>query len=252
MKSIHPLLKCILLLITLSNPAHAFYDPGQGRWLSRDPIEEKGGYNLYVFVENDGLNRLDYLGLQDFYNPGEAGSAWPKKNCCKLEARVKCRGIKSHNLGLLFNIVHCYVEIYRTDNGKAVDTINAGPSPTNQLIDSSGGDLGTGGTEIPAFFPAEDEGNCMWIMCARGAASHYGDGSAQYHHQTNNSNRFVRELFAACGGGVTFPAGAIGALDDEPMVPSGDNAPPSPLPASPDAIKITGIPAGADLSDFSR
>ena len=34
-------------------------------WPSRDPIEEKGGVNLYGFVGNDGVNRLDYLGLKD-------------------------------------------------------------------------------------------------------------------------------------------------------------------------------------------
>lgn len=64
MKSIHPLLKCLLLLIAFSNLAHAFYDPGQGRWLSRDPIEERGGVNLYGFVRNDGVNGMDILGLR--------------------------------------------------------------------------------------------------------------------------------------------------------------------------------------------
>ena len=33
-----------------------------GRWLSRDPIEEQGGYNLYAMVGNDAVNFLDYLG----------------------------------------------------------------------------------------------------------------------------------------------------------------------------------------------
>jgi RHS repeat-associated protein len=42
---------------------HRFYDPITGRWPSRDPIEENGGVNLYGFVRNDGINRLDYLGL---------------------------------------------------------------------------------------------------------------------------------------------------------------------------------------------
>jgi hypothetical protein len=33
-----------------------------GRWINRDPIEERGGNNLYGFVGNDGINRWDYLG----------------------------------------------------------------------------------------------------------------------------------------------------------------------------------------------
>jgi hypothetical protein len=79
MKSIHPLLKCLLLLIAFSNFAHAFYDPGQGRWVSRDPIQEAGGKNLYVFTENGGLNRWDLLGqkskhaTQPVYDPTPAG-----------------------------------------------------------------------------------------------------------------------------------------------------------------------------------
>ncbi len=43
------------------------YDPALGRWLSRDPIEEKGGLNLYGYVENDPLNATDALGLIKIY-----------------------------------------------------------------------------------------------------------------------------------------------------------------------------------------
>ena len=44
----------------------------EGRWLSRDPIGEAGGANLYRFVGNDGVNRKDYLGLDDVPN----GATW--------------------------------------------------------------------------------------------------------------------------------------------------------------------------------
>jgi len=40
-----------------------YYDPQTGRWLSRDPIGERGGVNLYGFVWNDGVNWFDLLGL---------------------------------------------------------------------------------------------------------------------------------------------------------------------------------------------
>ena len=39
-----------------------YYSPVTGRWLSRDPIEEDGGLNLYAFVGNDGVNQVDLLG----------------------------------------------------------------------------------------------------------------------------------------------------------------------------------------------
>jgi RHS repeat-associated protein len=39
------------------------YDPRTGRWLSRDPIEEEGGFNLYGYVGGDPINYIDPLGL---------------------------------------------------------------------------------------------------------------------------------------------------------------------------------------------
>jgi RHS repeat-associated protein len=43
---------------------YRYYSPALGRWLSRDPIEEQGGLNLYGFVNNDPVNKWDKLGLQ--------------------------------------------------------------------------------------------------------------------------------------------------------------------------------------------
>ena len=42
---------------------YRYYDPQTGRWPSRDPIQERGGVNLYGFVGNNGVNKLDILGL---------------------------------------------------------------------------------------------------------------------------------------------------------------------------------------------
>ncbi|MEP2775849.1 MAG: RHS repeat-associated core domain-containing protein [Luteolibacter sp.] len=43
---------------------YRFYDPVTGRWPSRDPIAERGGVNLYGFVQNSGLNKFDVLGMK--------------------------------------------------------------------------------------------------------------------------------------------------------------------------------------------
>lgn len=40
-----------------------FYDPTLGRWLNPDPAGFVDGANLYVFVQNSPLNRLDLFGL---------------------------------------------------------------------------------------------------------------------------------------------------------------------------------------------
>ena len=47
----------------LDMATYRFYDPDLGRWLSRDPIGEDGGLNLYGYVENDPTNRVDPFGL---------------------------------------------------------------------------------------------------------------------------------------------------------------------------------------------
>jgi RHS repeat-associated protein len=51
-----------------------YLNTSTGRWLSRDPIEEKGGLNLYGLCNNDSQNRFDILGMYD--------------NCCCDPQRV--------------------------------------------------------------------------------------------------------------------------------------------------------------------
>ena len=43
---------------------YRYYSPKIGRFLSRDPIEELGGLNLYGFVGNSPIQHTDMLGLQ--------------------------------------------------------------------------------------------------------------------------------------------------------------------------------------------
>jgi RHS repeat-associated protein len=38
------------------------YSPSHGKWLNRDPLQEKGGLNLYGFAGNDPVLNYDYLG----------------------------------------------------------------------------------------------------------------------------------------------------------------------------------------------
>jgi RHS repeat-associated protein len=43
---------------------YRYYQPDRGRWLTRDPIGERGGQNLYLFVNNNPQWFVDPLGLQ--------------------------------------------------------------------------------------------------------------------------------------------------------------------------------------------
>ena len=50
------------------------YDPNLGRWLSRDPIGERGGKNLYGYIRNNPTNGTDPLGL---FGDGGPDSIFP-------------------------------------------------------------------------------------------------------------------------------------------------------------------------------
>ena len=53
----------LLVFLCATQLASAFYDPSLGRWLTRDPIEERDGNNLYAFVHSNPVTAIDSLGL---------------------------------------------------------------------------------------------------------------------------------------------------------------------------------------------
>ena len=69
----------------LSYYGFRFYNPEIGRWLSRDLIEENGGWNLYSFIENNALSKVDMKGLV----------GQPKDCCCCCAEDIKLSNIKS-------------------------------------------------------------------------------------------------------------------------------------------------------------
>src|SRR3974390_1466007 len=48
---------CFTLLCGAS--AFAFYNPSTGKWLNRDPVEERGGTALYLFCNNETTSGHD-------------------------------------------------------------------------------------------------------------------------------------------------------------------------------------------------
>jgi len=42
---------------------YRYYNPSTGRWINRDPAEEKGGLNLYGMVYNNPISYIDLVGL---------------------------------------------------------------------------------------------------------------------------------------------------------------------------------------------
>jgi RHS repeat-associated protein len=76
----------------LFNYGYRYYNTGLGRWLSRDPIGEKGGLNLYTFVENATPNAVDLLG----HASGHGGD-----NCtctCEWITKIKITAVSRPNI----------------------------------------------------------------------------------------------------------------------------------------------------------
>src|SRR5215207_2964445 len=63
MKTSIRLLLFALYATLFLNIAHAHYNPRVGSFISRDPLGEAGGFNLYAYCGNDPVNRHDPLGL---------------------------------------------------------------------------------------------------------------------------------------------------------------------------------------------
>jgi hypothetical protein len=56
----------LALFVASAGDASGFYNPGMGRWSSKDPSQEPGGKNLYVYVSNCPVAKFDPLGLCAF------------------------------------------------------------------------------------------------------------------------------------------------------------------------------------------
>jgi RHS repeat-associated protein len=73
---------------TLLYHDHRYYNSLLGLWLSRDPIEEDGGGNLYVIAQNDLVSGSDVLGLQKWHGAEDAGGRAGCCCCCVNDVRT--------------------------------------------------------------------------------------------------------------------------------------------------------------------
>jgi|694.fasta_scaffold26883_7 hypothetical protein len=74
------LITILFVVLGFTELAQAFYNPETGRFLSRDPIEERGGENLYGFVRNDGVNWNDALGTSTFVSDWDTFGSFKSDN----------------------------------------------------------------------------------------------------------------------------------------------------------------------------
>ncbi|MDX2109175.1 MAG: LamG-like jellyroll fold domain-containing protein [Verrucomicrobiota bacterium] len=103
---------------------YRYYNPVTGQWVSRDPIGEQGGTNLFVITDNDTISffdidglrkessRIDYWNTWSKNNPNrDKGGFWKKKDRKRKKTLDRgCIGITCLNLGIPGNpsMANCY------------------------------------------------------------------------------------------------------------------------------------------------
>ena len=122
---------------------YRYYDPITGRWPSRDPIEERGGVNLYAFVGNDGVNWSDKLGLLTL-PPKECNMVIYAGHSDEVKIRI-AREERSGDKCEYRNGVHCDANIsgrpvYSTPENRKIGVAGKTAFPDDPLIEDELGD----------------------------------------------------------------------------------------------------------------
>jgi RHS repeat-associated protein len=135
---------------------YRWYDPVTGRWPSRDPIEERGGINLYGFVGNDGIVEIDVLGKMAFVAP----------IVCRFIGQEALAGMSAAAIALLFGF-HSVEECKRDPSCASAIELAMNPPPVAVCV-------GMAGVVIcSAFDKVEPKPFKCWIS-KRDDASHGG------------------------------------------------------------------------------
>ncbi len=100
---------------------YRYYAPEVGRWVSRDPIGERGGLNLYGMCFNDPVNWYDYLGrdpitagIYDGKDPGGPGRA-NGDQFAEQAKRISQIQINAQDLGTAVNKLKTELEKKRAE-----------------------------------------------------------------------------------------------------------------------------------------
>ncbi len=106
------------------------YSPSLGRFLSRDPIAEQGGLNLYAFVGNNSLTRIDSIGREIVNN----GSLTKRTDAYAVQKRGLVIYRKNAEIKLHFGGINhststcCYyiggIDVYLTVEGFYADEVS--------------------------------------------------------------------------------------------------------------------------------
>ncbi len=151
---------------------YRYYDSTDGRWLSRDPIGERGGLNLYGFVNNDPVNSWDYLGMMPPEHImdrrlGIGPGGTPAGHLGTPPSEAKARGVlwaeiaKWQSKGYWFaaNLLEAYAvkRTYKPTERDKAEVIKHGGEKICELIKAEAGSNGA-----VNIVPVKDDSNIRW------------------------------------------------------------------------------------------
>ncbi|MDZ4199976.1 MAG: RHS repeat-associated core domain-containing protein, partial [Kiritimatiellia bacterium] len=100
---------------------YRLYSPGMGRWINSDPLGERGGANLYGYLENSGPNEVDPFGEKSLSEMGSDIKNW-------ASAHLTGRGGISHTFPPLKFMVYApppvWLEANLTVSGEAFNCLH--------------------------------------------------------------------------------------------------------------------------------
>ena len=180
-----------------------WYSASLGRWLNRDPIGERGGLNLYGFVGNSPLGRVDVLGLS--FDPFAAFNVG-KKVCCKDGRPVSaythcCRAQReawqraNDELRAVRDHINGYANEFNMNSETEgwFEAIEAGSSVFNDINDF----LDVGGL-LPDYLAIDWSNGSIGLETPAGAIIEFvfligeelgGAGSEVYHNRATAANQ---------------------------------------------------------------
>ena len=134
---------------------YRYLDPVTGRWLSRDPIGEEGGGNLYGFVGNDSIGYFDLYGMDRQSSSGTDFFGAEGPGFCEPHPNRWIGGVNRNDISRLYAAINDAESItdviLRTEplNGAGVRACGSGVNRAIIVGHTNNAGIHTGGDQVP-------------------------------------------------------------------------------------------------------
>lgn len=189
----------------LINFGRRYYFPNQGRFMGRDPIDEKGGIHLYVFCLNNAVNQWDYLGMVPplFSGMGPLPPIIPPNNIPPVTAYPGARTFAAINNG-----VTNYLSLVGKPGGIAPGALSPGGFSEMPVV-------------VPISFGISGTANGTASPTLSGINAQATGGYGIFINPATSNNGNVGSLSLAMVSSIGFTGGPGGVLSTNTIIDQG-------------------------------